>query len=792
MVRTVNQPGIFGQTECIQPVVIAFIDFGDGTGTRIYGTKDNQPDWDGRILEVGQIVSQAKLGNTGMVSTMSLTLDDSDDFAKQAIDFANAFKATAKVQAYYEGIAGDGTTIFEGKIVNPIAWSEGTRIIQLNIESAITSGEIGYAIQDGDFAINNEVGVGKVWPTCFGKPAHVPAPLVTRAAQTTLIKPVGFINIENPGDLLIERSARIMGTVTFNTSQLRDLRKMNQLGMVTGALENTIEVESQEGFPDGEIEISIEGVIFKGSFDGMNVFTVTEANARKFDSVLLIDRVQDIDESNPNVFYISDASQILIGSYLYFRRNDNNSQMYSSGDEDTIVRRVVNQIGNKCYLEFPIQGLLNAGGDRNLIKLDSSFTIDEVRGLPPNGMTIYRGDVDKTLQSNVQWRARAKEQRKETSQQTGTNIDNPFGSWDAEWAAVDTYVNLFWRRNPGAVVKLWSGGNVDDVYVANALESISVNAVYGIRTFKNEAGDDIPRLVPIPKSYYTINLAEATGITQVPIATTIRFKNPLVEYMHQNWSEDIYVTLTSTIGDNTVDQIEFILDNYTNLITDTTFASVRSSVANKPSNWALLEKWDGLTLAENVAWQCLCVLIVELDEVSIKNLSLDPPVTITVNDPAVQFKTIEKGFTDFNDIVTKLIGIWRPTYAPILDDDPRSREFRIATYEENVDIYGQIEREYDFFIYNGSDLVNDSLEFWGHRYANIWNTLTYVGYQQFLGQQIYDTPIHTFSDPIILRTINLKGTFTRLSHDIMNTKTTVHTWLPVVAGKVTEDSNAWR
>ena len=63
------------------------------------------------------------------------------------------------------------------------------------------------------------------------------------------------------------------------------------------------------------------------------------------------------------------------------------------------------------------------------------------------------------------------------------------------------------------------------------------------------------------------------------------------------WSDDLYVTLTSSVGPNPADIIAWLLEKYTSLSVDTdSFDHVRTRLANYPCQFALLERMNVMQL----------------------------------------------------------------------------------------------------------------------------------------------------------------------------------------------------
>ena len=123
-------------------------------GTEYYGYKTfTLGAWSvqGGILDTSSIVSQLKQEVTGEVSSIGITLDDSDGAIKSKVNTEVIEGRSVTLYHHYEGLTtGDLTTILKGRIAGDIAWSEGTRQLSFDLESLTADGIVGYAPKAGD------------------------------------------------------------------------------------------------------------------------------------------------------------------------------------------------------------------------------------------------------------------------------------------------------------------------------------------------------------------------------------------------------------------------------------------------------------------------------------------------------------------------------------------------------------------------------------------------------------------------------------------------------------------
>lgn len=354
-----------------------------------------------------------------------------------------------------------------------------------------------------------------------------------------------------------------------------------------------------------------------------------------------------------------------------------------------------------------------------------------------------------------------------------------FGDWRA-------FLNSSTYRIIKAGSPVTQSGSSEDVYVAN---EISSTAVLRVRAFKNvkyeSIGASYRALVDVPSTYYTVSLADASlGAPSGRTPTTITFETRLSE--RGEWEDDIvYVSLTSSQGDNTADQIEWLLNNYTDLTPDTTaFATAEALVENYPSHFAITEQKDAVRACAEIAWQARCGLFTVGLTAYLRYLSVEPDAgdaAITLDD--AQDNTLEDAAalqaTDMDDVVTVFNANWRPAY---------SEEKRVIPYEANVATLGHRERDFDFWIYQDSSLVEKSASFWGARYARVWRLVRVKAFLDALGLDVLDSVIIYLTD---LNLPSSKSIVRELAHNTQTHLIDLLLWLPIEAGVITQSSSAW-
>ena len=779
MTRTLNANGTAGVavTEGVESVVQVQLLFGVG---RKYASKDTGV-WKGRITAFSGISSEKKSENTANVAAASVQINDFDLELKSILETWGLDGVECIIYQFFDNVSGTtGTEIFRGRVVNPVQYDEATLTVSLNIESIVFSSQLGFLIEEGQYSVNNDVAIGKMWPLVFGKVAHLQALLVQKKPESELVSTIAFGG--KPDDTNLHK----LGVSTYNGKTYsafffhkRYVLEGYEIDFSdTTLLFGSFWVRDAAGFSSGVIKVSVDGVIFKGEFSGDH-FNVQEANATKYEDLAVLERPTGEDEywnKDPKSIYLQDGnSKYLVNHYIYIRRED---MPFAAGfddesEDDLLVRKIVGQDGDRIQIESPILFRSN----NKPIFFDSAHTISEVRALAPDGLVIDGLEASRKLLE----RSRARQERLKI---VGSGAESKASGS----AVLDALENLkyikdaFWNKGEGTIVREW--GTKSDVYVANAVTSTSVDAVYGFQQIEGEE----KTFRAIPSDLYTIGLSTATSIpagTGPQNITTISFTEPLSTLKDQGWEDDIYVTLTSSLSSNTATAIKWILDNYTSLTTKaSSFTTAASELIFFPSNFAITSQKDALALAEDIAWQCRCALIIDGDEIKIKYLSESPSSDLTIAEDDVEFGSIIVQNTSRSEVITRLRAYWQETYDP--ENEPLE-----YIYTNNQADYGLIEQDYEIFIYNMQSLVQKTIDFWGNRYSNIWRKITFAGFHTAMKLEVFDTITFTLSTSDILGTNSTKSVVESSRNQVINGVIEFECWLPMVAGTSTEQSAAW-
>ena len=279
-----------------------------------------------------------------------------------------------------------------------------------------------------------------------------------------------------------------------------------------------------------------------------------------------------------------------------------------------------------------------------------------------------------------------------------------------------------WRHWPDCTIKQ-ALADPTEVYCYNGIAGSTVLKVYAKRRYNGET-----ILAEVPSSYYTKDNAYAYGGSN---RSVIKFLTPLRFRGRENWDDDsVYVTAASTIGKNTVDQLEYIVDNYTALAVDAvSFAAVKTKVQYYPSNFVVSSGDSPIRLIQDIAYQARIGVQIDAGTVKLRYLSEVPASDLTITDEDIKLSSITLGFPNPDDLVTEIDYQWRRNYY----EDPVS-----YVYRNNVSLYGLKQDTFSMSIYNDESLVKKSADWIGNRRSNVWRKMKFKTMLNALGLETND------------------------------------------------------
>lgn len=327
--------------------------------------------------------------------------------------------------------------------------------------------------------------------------------------------------------------------------------------------------------------------------------------------------------------------------------------------------------------------------------------------------------------------------------------------------------NFFWA-NPGAEVTI--AGDEEVIYIANILPS-TILRVAAYREFNGRR-----ELLTVPPDFYTVRQVDYTGYQVMELV----FSQPLSR-RGQGWSDDIYVTLTSSVGPNTVDILEWMIQTYTAYeIDDTSFNHVRTLIENYPSHFPILERKNLLEALREISYQARCAIWLRDDKFFLRYLPEDPAPVEEIAESDVLAPSLEVYHTPTEDLVTKYVAEWRKDYAI---DKPNKIILR-----HNVKKYGTQEQEENFYIYNIHELVLKSATFWLIRRSNTWRLAKFSTPISKLAIEVFDAV--TLDLPSV-SDVPIKAIVEQASYNSESKEIDFEVWTPLKSGTKTPYLFAW-
>jgi hypothetical protein len=676
-----------------EPIIIIKVEWPDST-TLYYSDKDvtvGAITAAGLITQFSPIASAGKIRGTGDYSSASVSLFDELGNFKTLMDKYTLAGATVTVYQHYVGtLQADLVVLLQGLLKKPV-WSEGARLLTFEVEVIFEAQEVGYVAEVDAFTdFNNDV-EGSAWPLCFGTVLEVPC-----------------LKIQKYG-------------VKAKTTQDFDN------GQSDCYIENKIENGSFVFPVDTSIELNIGGILCTGTFSDADVtigsgfeaktwtlpvFNVSTYNAAHFSNISLGERDQyDGDRDNAAVLWI-DSDDDLVGQYCIINHSEGG----------WLVNYCERQLGRKCFFRQ-----VWAGNGYSEFIIDETETIYEAA-------PVVRSSWAATYVAGV---------NDYTTRRDGTLVSE---KWQIEeYRENGEVVKGKFKILKGAEV-IYETPGVTDLYLVNMIESSEIVDVWAYRNYGNER-----IYVPVPSSYYTKHLAYSiNGMT----VTAIEFTDPLSTRPKEQWEDELFVSVRSSVAPNAATIIKYIIENYTTLSIDSdTFDEVALLVQDFWMCFCLTTVTDAIKLIEDLAWQARCALINDSGTIKMKFLPLEPNADLTIDESWVGTQTLELGTTDLDDVRTVLRGNWLKTY---------SGEDRTLVYRNNESTYGTVEEELTISAFNMEYCVDACLDFWGYRLSNIWRQVTLRTFMNALSAQPYDC-IASGIDEVSINTI--KGIANSLSHD---------------------------
>lgn len=726
--RTISTNGLTKLTQRLgtEPIIIVEVDWGRDGVPISYADKavGSIP---GKILQVGSLDNIVNVQSSSNSQSIDLTLDDSDGSLKAIIDSQDIHEVDARVYQYFSGLdLSDKFLVFAGKVNSPIKWSEADRTLSLSILNQLEDLETGFSPEEGEVIGLSADMIGRPWPMVFGKVLDVPALQVSKA-------------------------------VTGST--------LTQLGVVTGK-------DAHLAAPLGSTDCSFGSSIASAQTQ----ISVRRIAAEKWAVIDPVKASQLIEQAN--------AAEVQINSQLGNRVNQitcaTNTRATIASDAESLGLgpNPLRVLGGEDFpqgqpLTLNINGALFTGSMSG-----QDFTITS--RTHPDGETRLAEKLARVTETACS--------QPTPSQAYDYSEQVPPGSGDFSNSSmirrhgfvicdqptvtqptVDSLLEVF-QIQPGARVTIEDGENI--VYIA----SITPGAVLAVKAYKQFEGER--RLVDVPGTYYTIGVIDL-GVVQ---AKAVVFDKLLSARAGENWSDEVYVTYSSTIGPNVRDVLEHLVTTYTGLeIDETSFDAIETATANFPVNFAVLDRRNTLELIKQIAFESRLAVWVSNGTVFAKYLPVEPDADLTITMSDIELGSIETSTVSSEDLVTKMV----VEYQQSLADDEKLK----IIIRNNVGKYGTKERTFEWLTHNGADVIYHIASFWSLRLSTSWKRISFRGMLPLLRLETYDTVLIDL--PGVVAAGSVKAIVESATYDSESNSVALACLVPVVSGAMEKHPLFW-
>ena len=663
--RTVTPPlqAKLNQTHGTEPILLVEIEWVAGSPILYSDQKIAGADYPyPTILKMGGFDTSMMLSGSSDSMTLNLTLDDIDGHLKDIYLANDVHMRPVKVYLTYKGLSlEDKTLLFNGEVVTPFQWDEGKRTLGLTVLSKLEETEAGFSMEEGDFPNIPEEALGKAWPLVFGQVCHVPAVQIRASRRGYLLAGEGI------HDFTLH--PRICQATKI---QCPSANAGVHSTWTQGANNDWAEAKVQQTGPSQECVNRRFGEIckLKDLLEKQQAYenpTLSIYNGVSFPQgetvTIWIDGAEFKGSFTGNTFTISDRKHPEYDDFDHVQCRNVRDRYYGSvaGHITSDWNRATN----------------NIGGDNTSFKYGG----DEVQAF---------ADCDAALVRTI------------------ASAGGPSESWKAYEDMESS--DFFWMA---AGTEVFMEGESEHLFVASLMPA-TVDKVSAYRTLSN--GKRI--LVDVPTSYYTVYETDYDGYQVVEIG----FDKKL-SLIDEELEDQIYVSMTSTLGPNVADSIQWLVEKYTTLSVDaTSFAAVKAATTAYPCNFALLERVPVYQLMQDLAYQSRCSVYIRNSVVYLTYLSVEPSSVRTLDESDIVLGTFMESLSETDDIMTTHKITWQKAGARVRGEDPL--DFKIIL-KYNVKKYGTSQGEWNYYTQNNYETILKSATFWLIRKACSWKKLEF-------------------------------------------------------------------
>jgi len=672
MARTIpaNLQALLDENLGLEPVNLIAVQWTNNGSIYFYADKDISG-IDGKILEISGldntiVIQGVTAGVSGDSQAISITLDDSDGNIKNIVDTNDIHKQAAWVYQTAEGLVSptaDKALIFKGQVSSPMDWVEGDRTVRFDIITQAEDADVGFSMEEGNFEHVPQDLVGKPWPLIFGTVKECEA-LRTRSPRQGVLK-TGF----GIADFVLppKREQADLVCCPWRFIGFRVVRTVTNVWgggplTITPRFRQDIQCQCRKAAIACELSnrIAIESAFEYSTItilDG-ELFPQGKNIALNIDGAKVGGRFNGTVASPTNVFTVS--------KYTHPKQLDPT---------------------------FTLPEIENFGCDNPPSMFDSQSTKPEEMGAESCILTVEGGEYSCGNYGS----------RFQNYYDNGGSAEQVEKAWNRFGEFREA--GFFWA-DPGAEVTLF--GDSEIVYVANLLPS----TVHQVKAWKTFPTSNLRRLTTVPNTYYTKRQSDFNEYTTQEIVVP----TPLSLLPNdEGWEDDLFVTLTSSVGNNMVDIMEWLINKYTSFSFDSSFATVKTKVEKYPMDFKVPGKMNILDLLQQMAFWNRCALTLRNGSFHLDYLSDVPSIVDTLTESDIIQNTLTLTHTETEDLVTEFTAEWRPKCSL---EEPYKY---IVRYNTNK--YGFQKETFDCFVFRHQTLVDKSAKFWSIRMANTWRKI---------------------------------------------------------------------
>lgn len=598
---TEDAQAVVDKKKVTEPLILVEIEW--QTGTAYYSDKDititfptGDRDYDGKILNMGELKSTFTEDSSSEMSNVSIELDDTDGSFKDLINQTPIEGTSVIIYQYFQSLESDDIiTLFRGKILGGINWSERNRLLSFNIQTYFKDVEIGYALTDDDIDTYSDEHldkqkVGSPWPVIFGNPKKVKCEQVRRHYQATLKE-----------------------AIWGNYSQYQQLIQLENYEDFP--LNEEIQIDIRPKTPEYQGEIPRYRVRFTGSIDSTTGnFVIKSFNDSFYTDIEVGERVDsDPDYGNERVLWLKN-NEIIEGATCYCEPFDAQPRGYQN--------RCIKQIGKKCIFQKPWYtsrfGTLKALDDGDIIK-DCAGSSKVSWGY------LYSW-----------WWAR------ETSEGNWAieTITYPYDTYAFEEGDYVTYAGI---RN--------------DIYICNLLPYSSLIKLYAEK--QNDLGDKYLEELEYDSanpSEYLFTYNDTYSIVGKTVsALEINGGIALTLLEESGYTGDLYADIESPVSSNIPSIIKYLIEVFSDSYLDwASYIQTKDELKDFPANFAIREIISLWTLLQDIAWQARCGISIRSGKFVLTYLSKLPTEEYSISEDNVVDGTLNLTFSSFEELINKM------------------------------------------------------------------------------------------------------------------------------------------